>query len=1329
MSWSMIKLRSLGASFSAPLNNPVRRRYARARMVGSKRRENFWATLGKNIHMILLMFGVSAILIVVHQVSAASDVLIDPAPSGSAEDHNGSSPTVVFTSDAVGYAFYVGVNGNCVYKKTLNGGASWAPVSSDEPLVADPQNDCEKIAVWYDRWTPGDTTGNNIHILTMDSATDSDLYYRRLDTNSDSFTTIVNTTDSPGSVQGGTFLTSQNIPSITKSTTGVLYMGVQDNTDSFVIRCSTACETASNWAEAGTNPFDLDVDWLVLMPLAAGDILAIRWDISANVVDSKVYHSGTNLWDPLWLTIDAAAIENSTTYDGHFGATVNKTTNMVYLTYAADVATIGGTDDDIRTASYLAAVWTSRTNVLTDAVKGITGAKIATKEGTETIFVIYTARTTAGSASTGNVYFKRSTDGMQTWGAEQGPLNTVSSDLYGARVNIGSPDYIYVTWDDDPNADFYGARVADLSPTAVEMSTFTAKRSSKGVSLEWRTGYEVDNLGFNVYREKKGKRVLVNASLLAGTALLAGTRATTTEGDTYSFVDGKGSSDDLYYLEDIDLNGTSTMHGPVTPSGAAAKDAVSAKSTRAISIEELNQKDRKQTSAHGSQRSWTVSVGVSETSPPERPSSAREPITSVSPNRSLSTGGTPIPDRGVPFLTMSPVPNAKAAARQKILAGMAGPKLAVRTNGWYRVSQQTLVAAGLDPNADKRFLQLYTDGVEVPMKVNSDSIEFYGYGLNTPSTNTRQYWLIPGISPGKRMSPQTLNGGAGNGASTSYQFVVERKERLVYFSSLLNGDIENFFGRVIASTAVEQTLSVPHLKAGAVEPPQLEVALQGLTRSQHAVKVLVNGTEAGVVSFTGITHQAKQFSLGSGVLHDGDNTISLQSLNGSTDVSLMDYARLTYARTYHVDGDYLQFTVDGSAQVTGFSVPGVKLLDISNPYAVSLHNPTTQQGANGYAFSVQTNEPRTFLAITEQGATQVAAITRNQPSNWRVKAQGADLVVITHRDFRNSVEPLAQLRRNEGLTVAVVDVEDLYDEFSYGAHSPQAIRDFLQFTKVNWVRAPRFVLLVGDGSYDPRNYLGNGETDLVPARLVDTAALETVSDDWFVDFKNDGMVEMAIGRLPARTASEAETMISKVVNYSPSNAVQSAVMVADKMDTKTNFNFEAASEELAAMLPATIGVQKIFRGDNDNQVVHDQLVNGINQGPLLVSFLGHGSIEVWTGGPILNTTDAGQLNNGSRLPVFLIMTCLNGYYQNPARESLAESLLRNASGGAVAVWASSGSTEPQPQMEASRHLYQQLFGGNPVTLGEAMRKAKLANEDMDVRRTWILLGDPSMRIR
>src|SRR6185503_9052245 len=125
-----------------------------------------------------------------------------------------------------------------------------------------------------------------------------------------------------------------------------------------------------------------------------------------------------------------------------------------------------------------------------------------------------------------------------------------------------------------------------------------------------------------------------------------------------------------------------------------------------------------------------------------------------------------------------------------------------------------------------------------------------------------------------------------------------------------------------------QTLSVSHLHTEDSEA-RLEVAVQGATLTDHAVKVLVNGNEAGVLSFSGMSHQTQRLSLASGMLREGDNTVSLQSLNGSTDVSLVDYLRLTYAHTYQADGDYLEFTVSGSARVSGFSVPGVKLLDIT----------------------------------------------------------------------------------------------------------------------------------------------------------------------------------------------------------------------------------------------------------------------------------------------------------------------------------------------------------------------------------------------------------------
>ena len=863
-----------------------------------------------------------------------------------------------------------------------------------------------------------------------------------------------------------------------------------------------------------------------------------------------------------------------------------------------------------------------------------------------------------------------------------------------------------------------------IAPTAAKMSGFTAKSSNKRIELQWTTGFEVNNLGFNLYRDHRGKRIPINPSIIAGSALMAAPGIAMTAGNSYSWIDPAGTSDSVYYLEDIDVNGTRTMRGPIIPSAGAS--SVSTKPGRAILLDELNASTHENKIVQRSQRGWAFSSSPHSSANPLSDTDSSGSVTRTAPSDSGSQ-------------VSATATFSSSQDKQKALAAMPGLKLSVREDGWYLATQAELVAAGLNPNADMRYLQLYADGVEIPIVINSskptgalkagDSISFYAVALDTPTADTRDYWLVSGSTLGKRIKAQALKSINSSGALQSFEYTVERKERLLYFSGLLNGETENFFGQVINSAPITQMLSVEHLSTSTTATARLEVALQGVTLQDHVVRVLVNGREVGVLNFTGQQNKVEQLPLSAGVLREGDNTITLERTNGATDISLLDYVRLNYAHTYQADNDYLQFTVNGRAQVRGFSVAGVVLLDITDPNSASLFNPRMEKAAAGYCFTLQTSESRTFLAFTDQKVRQFAAVTRNQPSNWSSNGQGADFIVITHRDFRNSVEPLAQLHRNEGMSVAVVDVEDVYDEFSYGAHNARAIRDFLEWTQTHWLRAPRFVLLVGDGSFDPHNYLGDGETDILPAHLIDTALLETVSDDWFVDFDNDGVGEMALGRLPVRTAIEAETIISRIVNYSPANTLQTAMMVADRTDAKTNFNFAAASDELGSLLPATIGTQKIYRGDNAASVIHDQIVSGVNQGPLLVNFIGHGSVEVWTGDPILSTSDAAVFNNGARLPVFLMMTCLNGYYQNPARESLAESLVRTNAGGAIAVWASSGMTEPAPQFDMSTALYRQLFGSQPITLGEAIRSAKRGNSDIDVRRTWILFGDPAMRLQ
>jgi hypothetical protein len=306
-------------------------------------------------------------------------------------------------------------------------------------------------------------------------------------------------------------------------------------------------------------------------------------------------------------------------------------------------------------------------------------------------------------------------------------------------------------------------------------------------------------------------------------------------------------------------------------------------------------------------------------------------------------------------------------------------------------------------------------------------------------------------------------------------------------------------------------------------------------------------------------------------------------------------------------------------------------------------------------------------------------------------------------------------------------VEDLYDEFNFGVKSPQALQDFLSLAKEQWQKPPRFVFLAGGASFDPRNYLGFGDLDFVPTKLIATASLKTASDDWFSDFNGDGLPEMAMGRLPVRTADDAATVIAKIIGYEQTSMMNEAVFVAD---TDSDFNFQAASQGVEALIPSALAVREIFRSTfSSDTAASNEILSSIDQGPLLVNYVGHSSEEIWDGN-LLTSDDADSLSNGMRLPFVVSMTCLNGLFQDLYARCLAEALIMAQQGGAVAVWASSGLTQPAGQNLMNKEVMRLLFGGGtPLTLGEATMKAKAATSDQDVRRTWILFGDPATRLK
>jgi hypothetical protein len=1001
---------------------------------------------------------------------------------------------------------------------------------------------------------------------------------------------------------------------------------------------------------------------------------------------------------------------------------------------------------------------------------------------------------------------------------------------------------------------FSGETHQDQTPQALpqghgEVYAVTAIASEEGVLLQWGSNLEVDNLGFNVYRWKDGRCTRINREIVPGSVFVIGAKTQLQGGYSYSFFDPAGIWDSTYYIESVSVFGKLRLHESVTP---VLEGKVSAfKHDPALG----------KLAAGGAASARTEAAGYFEKQYP------------AAPNGPTSLNGQ-IED-------------------QWAVAAQPGLKIYIKKDGWYRVTQQQMVGAGFNPTVDVRNLMLFADGQEVAIRTSTsadqfssgDYFEFYGRGLDTPTSNTRTYYLIAGAAQGKRIlgelqldstsmpplpsvpqagpspfgflptqwfgwifsflnglesptnnlterptrtgvaipvkaypadnstetkqweekeaappvadsepnvvaplkviapnisaadisaaeKPREVKGAVstspereskkGSGRKTkrkrkskakreyshaavnaaagasSFDYTVERQDRLFYVGNALNGDAENFFGQVISSSPVTQTVTTPNPDLNADGPAKLEIALQGILNPSfftHQIRVELNDIPVATLNYSGVEHLVQPINIPVTQLRDGPNTIKF-TRTSTGDVSLVDYVRLTYPHTFRADNNSLWFSLRStqSARVEGFVTQNVSLIDYTDPFSVRVIRPIVETSGSAYAINVppspvRTKSRRLLFAIPENQFDAPAGFSFNQPSTLNLNTNGADLLIISHKTLTASADPLASLRQSQGMTVSVVDVEDIYDEFSYGVHGPQAIKAFLSRAAISWVKAPRYVIFLGDASLDPRNYTGSGDFDLVPTKLVDATFNETASDDWLTDFDNDGIADIPVGRLPARSVAEADVVISKIVNFDPANVPQSALFVADTQGSYY-FNFEQANTDLQALLPSSMTVETVNRRTEPSDAVAKvDVVNKFNQGQALVNFSGHGNVNTWTGGNIFTSTAARASTNGNKLPFVVVMDCLNGYFQDPNLEGLAEALLKAPNGGAVAAFASSGLTIPDGPHEMGRQLFILLYGSSSIALGDAIKTAKTATTDIDARRTWILFGDPSMKIR
>ncbi|HEV8432051.1 MAG TPA: C25 family cysteine peptidase, partial [Thermoanaerobaculia bacterium] len=813
--------------------------------------------------------------------------------------------------------------------------------------------------------------------------------------------------------------------------------------------------------------------------------------------------------------------------------------------------------------------------------------------------------------------------------------------------------------------------------TLVKLRKLDATQDKNDVVVHWQTSYESDNLGFNVYRDVAGVRTKLNNHLIAGSAI--GTKHHVLKaGHAYRIHDQLPPSTGFvqYWLEDVDTHGTHTMHGPASP----VPGSVDAAQPNSPSLFGLG------------------SAGAVLASPP---------------------------GVGVVQPLAMPQPSAQQTKAQLDLAGDGGLKIFVSHEGWYHVARADMIAAGYDPGTDDKKISLYTEGVEQPIDVTNGDVEFYGLPLDTPSTGARTYWLRSG-DKGAGYRVQKAHDHSSDALTSSVAFTYDRRERTDYFAALTNnGDEANFFGPAITTDPAQQELDTGAIDTSSGGSATLTIVIQGCTDGTHAIAFSLNGHDLGGQALRDQGRATWTFTFPQSYLAAGANTLTMQSLGGDEDVSFVVDTRLTYMHLLHADGGVFEASLPGGRLVAvgGFANATVRAIDVTDPQQpIELDTTVTSDPAGGFVgtFTTGAGSARTIYVFDGSNVLAAPETAVNKPSTWLSDSKaGADLLIITNSAFAPALSTLVTARQRDGISSAVVDVDDVYDEANFGVRDPQAIRSFIGAAVKGWKHAPNWVLLVGDASFDARNYLEMGAFDFVPTKMVPTVYLKTASDDWFTDFDGDGIADIPVGRIPVRSLDDANLVVSKIAGRgTPSGAWASTAAFAH--DIADDFDFGAAARDAEHLVPSSITVQ-------DVTAERTAIGTVMNNGALLTEYIGHGSVELW-GDDLFDSSDASALTNGNKLPFVVTMTCLNGLFNDLFTTSLAESLLTAPNGGAVGVWGSSTLTEPDVQQVMNDELMRQLFvSGRAV--GDALVLAKKAVTDPDVRRSWILFGDPSMKLR
>ncbi|MFK8055797.1 MAG: type IX secretion system sortase PorU [Saprospiraceae bacterium] len=474
----------------------------------------------------------------------------------------------------------------------------------------------------------------------------------------------------------------------------------------------------------------------------------------------------------------------------------------------------------------------------------------------------------------------------------------------------------------------------------------------------------------------------------------------------------------------------------------------------------------------------------------------------------------------------------------------------------------------------------------------------------------------------------------------------------------------------------------------------------------------------------------------------------------------LDYVQLEYPCNLELSSSPLFFrskahSLEGSYGFEISNASSAHVLDITDP----LNQKSVTLTSNRFSYAQEsTSAPREFVAFDpSNGYPAPVNVGKVENSNLHALTR-VDMLIVYGEGLESSAARLAEHRRSySGFAVEIASMTQIAEEFGGGRFDPTAIRSL---AKMIFDRDPnfRYIALLGDGTYDPRNIVERGG-NLVSTYQTSAYNHEVTAfpaDDYYVllsdgdgrDDKSypDGLVDMAIGRIPANTATQANALIDKIIRYDADPDMLGEwrmrnVYVADDEDSDSHFKDMDGIAEANAQRFSELNQVKIY-ADAFEQVPTPggiripRAAEAINQnmfrGNLTTSYLGHGGPRGWAQERILNAPDIEKWNTRNSFPILITATCTFTGFDNPQKTVAGEQVLFKRDGGAVASFSTTRpvyTTANKTLTDSTHvHLFDKALTAE-LGIGELLNLSKIATSgNVQNNLKYSLFGDPAMKI-